>query len=793
MSYKAFFAYPNQPRISDAVTAFAEKINAGALIKVETWEQMQIGGKVLVPEICKKINECDLFFADITRLNPNVLFEIGYAIARKKRIWLVRDNTIPADNSEFVQFRILTGLGYRNYVSSNDMIEEFYTDMPHESMDATVYDSAIAPAIRFVNNQHVLYLKSYYEDEASIKVTQYLDEESTRKRLLLLVDDPAETAIQPLAWYAANVHVAQAVICHLTAIERQDSKIQNAKHSLIAGMAHGFEIPVLLLMEGDVIGPADYRDLLYNYIKVKDAVRKVEQFTTPIVQARKQFREEQERESIKSKSIDELAMLKIGEPIAEHESDKFSEQAFVETAAYQEALDGSQSIFVGHKGVGKTANFQRISKVLSRDKRVFICEIKPLSYELAALVDVAKKFSTLSKRGFLFESLWKFLIYSELAKQTVQSIQERPSGLIFPHERGLVALVEAKSALLKLDFSARLDKLSAELLNSSLDDSQSAEASVAVSELLHAGIIRDLIETLIAALSEKIRVLILVDNLDKAWDRSENTKLLSYFFLGLLSASRRITNDFKNRPTGKTSLQTSLCAFVRADIFDMVLEVAREPDKLQYQIITWDDKVRLKLLADNRLMTAVGVDTIVPVSTIWKKFFVPTVFGTDVFEHMFSIILPRPRDLLIYLRASITSAVNRRHDKVTEDDFVTAEEDYSNFAYKSLVVELREKIAKVEDILSEFMGRPSTLSQHEIEKIFIGSTCCSQAEAAEIIESLTVGSFLEIGVPIKGFISVKDRKEYKRVFRAASNAATLSSKPVEFRIHRAFWQSLLIG
>ena len=72
MALTAFFAYPNDSRISSTITAFAAKINKSGLLSVETWEELQIGGKLLIAEICKKIESSDLFCADITRLNPNV-------------------------------------------------------------------------------------------------------------------------------------------------------------------------------------------------------------------------------------------------------------------------------------------------------------------------------------------------------------------------------------------------------------------------------------------------------------------------------------------------------------------------------------------------------------------------------------------------------------------------------------------------------------------------------------------------------------------------------------------------
>lgn len=793
MSIKAFFAYPNHPRISEAINEFSRKINNAALLQIETWEEMQIGGKLLVTEICKKIDQSDLFCADITKLNPNVLFEIGYAIARKKRIWLIRDTTIPAENSDFKQFKVLTTLGFREYISSVDIIHSFYRDLPHESLEETVYDQAIEPFIHVFREDHVLYLKAFYEDEASVKVTQFLGSNSRSNKYKLLIDDPRETDIQPLSWYAKNVHSASAVICHLTTLERENSKIQNAKHSLVAGLAHGFGIPMLLLIEGDLFGPTDYRDLLFFYSKSKSALTRVEQFINPISQATANDRTRQIVKKAQNRKIDELAGLSIGEPIAEHEEDSLTEDAFIETAAYHAAIQGSQTTFVGRKGVGKTANFKKLSRVFSSDKRNVVCEIKPLSYELEALLLVARRFELLSKKGFLFESLWKFLIYSELAKFVVQDIEMRPSGEVFDNETELVNLMDERADLLNLDFSARLDTLSSDLLASTIEDSPSHQSAVAVSELLHSGIIKQLLHSLSEALQKKERVIVLIDNLDKAWDKSENSRFLCYFFLGLLSALRRVTNDFKNQPDPRKQLKVSLCVFVRADIFEMVVEQAREPDKIRFQRITWDDRQRLQILADSRLMAAVGAtDQDFDAARLWQRFFTQSVYDQTIFDYIFSIILYRPRDLLFFLGAAISSAVNRRHDTVKEDDFVKAEEDYSGFAYQSMLVELREKIPHIEDILTEFMGGNSILSELDIRKKIILQPDRNDVDFERVISSLAQSSFLQIDVPTKGFAFANDEKEFSRLYRAALNSSESSNRPIRFRIHRAFWHSLLI-
>ncbi len=49
-------------------------------------------GKV-TEQICKMIDECDICICDITKNNPNVIWELGYAYSKEKRIILLVQDT----------------------------------------------------------------------------------------------------------------------------------------------------------------------------------------------------------------------------------------------------------------------------------------------------------------------------------------------------------------------------------------------------------------------------------------------------------------------------------------------------------------------------------------------------------------------------------------------------------------------------------------------------------------------------------------------------------------------------
>lgn len=63
-----------------------KQINESKNIEITTWEDLAIGGKYIIKGILDAIDRCDLFICDLTYLNFNVLYELGYAISKQKNL-----------------------------------------------------------------------------------------------------------------------------------------------------------------------------------------------------------------------------------------------------------------------------------------------------------------------------------------------------------------------------------------------------------------------------------------------------------------------------------------------------------------------------------------------------------------------------------------------------------------------------------------------------------------------------------------------------------------------------------
>jgi len=137
---KCFVAYPsNPPAIAESIEEAIEKIKAGQVVDIVSWKSINVGGRFIITSICEAIEENDLFICDLTTLNHNVLFELGYAIAHNKRIWILLNTSIEYSKNTYEKFKLLTTIGYVDYTNSNDIQTKFYKDQPYSDLQHTIY------------------------------------------------------------------------------------------------------------------------------------------------------------------------------------------------------------------------------------------------------------------------------------------------------------------------------------------------------------------------------------------------------------------------------------------------------------------------------------------------------------------------------------------------------------------------------------------------------------------------------------------------------------------------------
>jgi hypothetical protein len=706
---KGFFGYSSVPASSGESIEFAVKeLNAADnRYSIVTWKNLFKGGSLVISDILRYIENCDFACFDLTGMNENVLFEMAYAIAKKKPIWVIFDTTFTEYLKQWEQLGLLSVVSYRRYTNHNHIISEFNNDKPYEGTE--IFSRLLEDSVIEADNQNVLlHLKSQVDTSVSVDINFNIE----NRKLPTIVDDPAESKVQTLSWYIQNIVNSLSVLAELSTQYRGGSLLQNMKCSFVCGLASGLGKRLLMVAENPYKGPSDYRNLVKTY----DNVSSVQRFVIP-------FLNDSRTEAVRafalprtvSKSVrrkSELQGVSFGEWIAEHEKLKIYDY-YVEPKHIDSLLKNEHNIIVGRKGCGKTASFYYLEHRFTSDVRNIVCSIKPNSFEIDALLSLLKIAQEDYQKYYLIEVSWKFLIYTEIASSLYERINSKQSYSLTQPERDFLAYVDARKNVILSDISSRLELQLRELERDGheLFSTSQEEFRNKISENLHNTILYD-IRDFIAVLAPKSgRIVVLIDNLDKSWKVNSNLDLLSQWILGLLSVSGRLAKEVSFIKKRQTNIEFSLTIFLRTDILKRVIRDAREPDKLEKTELKYDDQEMLFVILDERF---VELNEFENSDEFWQNFICGTVSGIDVKEFIYDNIYPRPRDLLLFISRAKDIAVARRHALIEELDIIKALDSYSEWVLLSLFVENGITQEQMESFTYNLLGNSQIITEEDV-------------------------------------------------------------------------------
>jgi hypothetical protein len=781
---KVFVGFSSQPLVlADAVRTASNRIGKLAGVHLTTWEDLRIGGQLLLQTIEDAIDASSVMISDLTQLNENVLFETGIAVGRDKVIWPIRDGSDTSRRSEWSTLGLLDTVGQARFTNSDQIFGAFVKERP-DINGKSLFSSSLLPQLSGGRDPAVFYFAEALQTDAGRQVLSHLETKLSNE-LPLVVADPREASVQTLSWFAQHLYAAEAVVVHLASSRRDGASAHNARASLVAGLARGMGRPVLMLAEQDYESALDYRDLLFRYPTAAECrTRLAYWLERELAPAEKRIASAKDQAEALRLST-ELRSVDLGEYVAENEARGLAKY-YVETASFREVLSGASRVYVGSKGTGKSATVLQTEAALRPDMRNLVCTIKPAGYDLHGLIRLLEGYDARDTKGYLAESLWKYLLATELALSVERDLASRPAG-VMPDgpEWKLLKFIGDNESWIKTDFASRLER-AVDTLLSAPPKAKLGDQHQQIAEALHSGPLRRLRDVLAPALAVRDRVYIIVDNLDKAWDKGADIEQLTRLILGLLACMDAFRQDLE-RAAGKQGISVALSLFVRSDIFASVSSLAREPDKLPVRRITWADEVPLLDVVEARY--AASRDGEPAPGELWERYFCRTMGGRPTTKWLLHTCLPRPRDVLYLCRAAIDHAVSSRHTRVENDDLAAAERQYSLFAFEAAAVESQQRIEGVDDILLEFAGAPTQITSAGLADTLRSAGVADDAHA-DVVSVLRDVSFLGL-LTGDGSVSYTDSpREKQRADVLARRLAASSGDGLTYVIHPAFWAYL---
>ena len=412
---RVFVAYPGAPAVvSETIELAVERVRrANRQVEWVTWRDMEPAGQILFCKICATIRSSQALVADISTLNFNVMFEIGYAIGLGVPVMTLKDPTIGKDSRTWQEIGLLDTLAYQSF-SNGDELEAL---LPQALSVPPLPSLAHDPD----RQQPVYYIKAPIPVQGSISLQAALKKARIRYRSY----DSIETPRLSLLEAQRQVQISAGVVADLLDPSR-DTPAHNARAAFVAGMAMAQGKAVLMIQEefDRIDHPLDYRDLVKAYRSPNSVAGLARPFFEEVVE---RLQTQEPRVGVDRSSP--LASLDLGDVAAENEILGL-QSYFLSTGPSIQAQQGHARLVIGRKGSGKTAIFYRVRDAVKRGRDRLIIDLKPEGHQFMMLRE-----SVLDRVGeglqeHTLVALWQYILTSEVARYALE--RDRRSAKLNP-------------------------------------------------------------------------------------------------------------------------------------------------------------------------------------------------------------------------------------------------------------------------------------------------------------------------------------------------------------------------
>jgi acyl-CoA-binding protein len=764
-----FVAYSSKDTaLSNGIFDAISKANARPLpIIYEPWVFNDVAGGPLISPILAKIDDSPFVIADITYLNLNVVYEIGFAIGRNKRAFLVRHKGTEGDQQLTKAVGIFDTLGYHEYETFDELkdrlsahIEQthlhFSKDLdakfPVYIVEPSFRDESITTAISRIKKARYPYRSFNGDDDLRMSASDTTRQVSAASGVVLPFQDPA-------------IDGAQA---------------HNIRCMFVAGLSEGMGKPTLLPCPNSFVAPLDIKDEITPFKTPHDISSAIADFCPLIAE----YASKVEPSGIDTQTL--LEALSIGDPRAENEMPTLG-LYYLKTDQFERTVRGEANLVVGRKGSGKTALFIQVRDKIRSDKRNIVVDLKPEGYQLVKLKEEILTYLSAGARQHLITAFWEYLILLEVAYKILEKDQNT-----YRHNHSLYELYvelrntyELSDFTTEGDFSERLIKISDSLIQKyksefSTEDAQRLTAAQ-VTELLYKHDLKQLRTLISRYLQEKKSVWVLFDNLDKGWSTYGVDVIDAIVLRCLVDAGRKIEREMK-----RADHDFHCIVFVRNDVYDTLMKNSADYGKESRAALDWNDPDMLREMLRLRLVNGMkGKLDRYDFNTVWRELCLSHYLGEETSSYIIERSLMRPRNVLKIFNHCRGFATNFGRQKISDPDIDKGLTAYSHDLLEELDRELSDVFPGAKDLLYYFLDAPEVMSGDHLEGI-LREANIDEADRAKVVDFLLYYGILgtRLGETDHFIYSVNyDLKVLKIRASRHTDAA-------DYVVNPAFWPSL---
>lgn len=269
-----------------------------------------------------------------------------------------------------------------------------------------------------------------------------------------------------------------------------------------------------------------------------------------------------------------LSTLTLGAPAAERDITQGLADYFVESEAFRRVTEGQKRIVLGNRGTGKSAIFNVLAERRRKAKDAVI-ELAPedYSYEMLSTILAAESEGSWAKHG-AYAVAWKYLIYVLVMKAVVGDatrMKKGPAGRIQRYLRDKHGADHGSKISMLIGYLKRMEGVKLGPVEASIKTRQ-------LDQMYKLDEITPLLDDLVEALKGR-PVIVLVDELDRGWDASEDAKA---FVAGLFQACAKLN---------ELSPQLRVYMSLRQELYDSIPSLYEDAQKARdmIEVIAWDE------------------------------------------------------------------------------------------------------------------------------------------------------------------------------------------------------------
>ena len=770
-----FFAFASQPEDLGATIGSGIKMyrDRSGEFDIMPWTDLKVSGELVWKKILSEIDHRPFFLADVSTLNPNVTYEMGYAIGRERKLRFVLNNKLK-DDSDRSNIGIFDVLGYQPYNSDEDLFKFIHSSLS---------DSVSLFVDKGLDTNAPIFLFDAFEKSELINHIKTC----VKKYLIRFRSyDPQEQARLPVHEAIRQVAISEGVVVSLVQNNYAQATTHNYRAAFVAGLSHGMGKELRIVQLGDEETPLDFRehtDLCFSKDQIESAISKFTLAVTPRLQRRVH------KASSTNRSL--LEQLDLGGSVAENELQTIDDY-YLETDAYQHTLRGEVRLIIGRKGAGKTALFLRVRNEKRRRKKNIVLDLKPEGYKLLKFKELIVDALSEGSLHHVVSAIWEYVLLLELAYKLLENdkdIYSRNANLVEKYDE-LKAAYEQDDYYSKGDFSERvsvlLDEIGAKIKDEQGFGQQEVFRQRRVSELIYKHPINRLMAAVANYLCEKNEAWILVDNLDKGWPGTGVSQGDVSLISCLLEALEKMERSFRQK--GFDRFFSTV--FLRADVYENLIDVDSDRGKIFPVSVDWTDSEALKEVLRKRFVCS-DFNENLSLDRIWSEIAVPSVAGINSLDFLLGLSLFRPRALLDLLATCRSTAVNRRHKKISESDITESAKRSSIRMIENVNLELRDISPKFDRLLYEFVGIEPSINREKLRKIlrnFAKESKLNQTEK-QVVDLLLWFGFFGIESDSGDAVFIFDVDYNMNMIRAISDRRRVGAR---FVVHPTFRPGLSI-